>query len=624
MKGFLKRSAYAAMAAGALTAGLIVASPSTSGASTPTTATIAEAPSATPNFILPFYPDSLCSVANIDQFQYLMFRPLFWFGDGTTPALNPSLSIGNSPTYSAGNTKVTVSLKSYKWSNGESVTGQDVLFWMNIDHAQKANWCGYTPGEMPDNLKSVTATASTVTFTIDSSVNPYWFTYNELSQVTPMPVAWDINKVGGAPGSGGCSTAAYGTDDAGCTAVYTFLSNEAGYNATNPNAASSLSTYAVNPLWKVVDGPWNLKSFNADGTASFVPNPDYSGPVKPTLKLFTELPYTDDNAEFNALVAGNLSVGYIPTQDITKGAVSSSKAGPNNPRLTNFNLVPIYDWGVTYFPMNFNSTANNGTAGKVFAQTYYRQAFQSLVDQPLYIKKVFKGYAVPTYGPVPVTPTNSFASSFEKENPFPYSPSKAKSLLSSHGWKIVPNGTDTCIKAGTASNECGAGIPVGTPLSFQLPFATGTEALTDMMTAEKAAWSAVGINITLVPQTFDTVIGDAVPCTPGPSCTWTYEQWGGGWIYAPDTYPTGETLFGKGSAANYGSYFSAKNESLIAATTSSNTPLTTWENYLSTQLPVVWEPSAAASITEINKKLSGVVPQNVYLDFQPENWRWKS
>jgi peptide/nickel transport system substrate-binding protein len=126
MKGFLKRSAYAAMAAGALTAGLIVASPSTSGASTPTTATIAEAPSATPNFILPFYPDSLCSVANIDQFQYLMFRPLFWFGDGTTPALNPSLSIGNSPTYSAGNTKVTVSLKSYKWSNGESVTGQDV------------------------------------------------------------------------------------------------------------------------------------------------------------------------------------------------------------------------------------------------------------------------------------------------------------------------------------------------------------------------------------------------------------------------------------------------------------------------------------------------------------------
>jgi hypothetical protein len=43
---------------------------------------------------------------------------------------------------------------------------------MNIDHAQKANWCGYTPGEMPDNLKNVTATASTVTFTIDSSVKP--------------------------------------------------------------------------------------------------------------------------------------------------------------------------------------------------------------------------------------------------------------------------------------------------------------------------------------------------------------------------------------------------------------------------------------------------------------------
>ena len=61
---------------------------------------------------------------------------------------------------------------------------------------------------------------------------------------------------GGAPGSGGCATAAYGTADAQCTAVYTFLSKQAGYDPTNPKAANnSLSTYATNPLWQVVDGP---------------------------------------------------------------------------------------------------------------------------------------------------------------------------------------------------------------------------------------------------------------------------------------------------------------------------------------------------------------------------------
>ena len=39
-------------------------------------------------------------------------------------------------------------------------------------------------------------------------------------------------------------------------------------------------------------------------------------------------------------------------------------------------------------------------------------------------------------------------------------------MLKAHGWKVVPGGTTTCAKAGTASDECGAGIPVGTPISF--------------------------------------------------------------------------------------------------------------------------------------------------------------
>ena len=48
-----------------------------------------------------------------------------------------------------------------------------------------------------------------------------------------------------------------------------------------------------------------------------VPNPTYSGPVKPTIKKFVELPFTSDSAEFNALVGGKVNVGYLPVQDIT-------------------------------------------------------------------------------------------------------------------------------------------------------------------------------------------------------------------------------------------------------------------------------------------------------------------
>src|ERR1700735_588736 len=100
MKWHLKRLLLAAMAAGALVAGLIVAAPTTSGAATPTTATWAEAPQATPNFILPFYPAQLCSVNNVEQFQFLMFRPLYWFGVGTSPNVNTSLSVGQTPKFS--------------------------------------------------------------------------------------------------------------------------------------------------------------------------------------------------------------------------------------------------------------------------------------------------------------------------------------------------------------------------------------------------------------------------------------------------------------------------------------------------------------------------------------------
>ena len=134
MMGHLKRLVALSMAMSALVAGLIVLAASPSGAvSKSTPITWAEPPQATPNYIFPFYPAQLCTVNNIDEFQELMYRPLYWFGVGESPVINDSLSVGKTPTFS-GDT-VTVDLKDCKWSNGESVTGQDVLFFMNIYHA---------------------------------------------------------------------------------------------------------------------------------------------------------------------------------------------------------------------------------------------------------------------------------------------------------------------------------------------------------------------------------------------------------------------------------------------------------------------------------------------------------
>jgi len=628
MKHSLRRLVVSGITASALTMGVITVAPTlatSAGAASSSVVTWAEAPQSPPNYIFPFMGLQFFSVSNINQFQFLMYRPLYWFGNGTSPNLNPSLSLASNPTYSNNNTTVVVKLKNYKWSNGESVTAQDIMFWMNMLHADKENWADYSSGALPDNLKSVTVDSPTqVTFTLTSSTNPYWFTYNELSQITPMPVAWDIAATGAAPGSGGCSAAAYGTADAKCDAVYNFLSKQAGYDPADPEGTNnSLSTYATNPIWQVVDGPWKLTKFDSSGNITMVPNKTYSGPVKPTISQFKEVPFTTDSAEFNALVSGSIDVGYLPAQNITSPTSDPLNPSENNSRLSgNYNIYASPSWAVNYFPYNFNSNANSGNAGPIINQLYFRQAMQTLVDQPLYIKKISKGYGIPTYGPVPVAPKNSFASSYEKSNPYPYNPGKAKSLLSSHGWKVVPNGTSTCQNPGTGSNQCGKGIAKGAKLAFNLEYASGSTSLTQLMNAEKSSWAQAGINITLNSASFNTVLGNAVPCSSTESaCSWTLENWGGGWIFAPDYYPTGEAIFQTNAGSNSGDYSNTTNDNNIQKTISTNQSLTQYENYLAKQLPVVWQPNSVA-VVEVKKSLKNVAPFDPLQQLTPERWRF--
>jgi len=237
------------------------------------------------------------------------------------------------------------------------------------------------------------------------------------------------------------------------------------------------------------------------------------------------------------------------------------------------------------------------------------------------IRNFLKGYAVPTYGPVPLLPHNNLVDSFEQSNPFPYNPSKAKQLLTSHGWSVTSNGTDTCQKPGTGSGQCGANIPKGAKLDFDMSYATGTVWQQQVMTVEQSAWSSAGIHISLTPNTFNTVVSNyAPPCTSGQACPTELGWWGGGWEYSPDYYPSGELLFATGAAANSSNYDNAKANSLITATTNTNTNLNAYQNYIATQVPVIWEPNADYQLTEFAKNLRGIAPQNPFSNLFPEYW----
>jgi len=564
------------------------------------TAVYALPPATTPNYIFPYVSSAYITEANTFYLQALMYRPLYWFGQDGQPTVNSSLSLADPPVFN-GN-KVTITLKKYKWSNGQPVTAQNVAFWMNMETAEPANYGAYTG--FPADVKDVTVVSPTkLTMVMDKAYSPTWFQYNDLSQITPMPEAWDRT----ASGRSHCSTT-----PADCAAVYNYLNAQ----------AKNLTSYVSSPLWSVVDGPWKLSSFNADGHITFVPNKSYSGPVKPRLAAFQEVPFTTDSAEYDVLQSPNAStkidVGYLPEQD-APAKPANATTGSNPLSSKGYTLSPLYEWGIGFYVLNFQSTVGDHAA--IFKQLYFRQALAYEMNQAAVISGPLRGYGALTVGPVAATPVTSFLSGTGKAgDPFPYNPGKAKSLLSSHGWKVVPGGTTTC----TNPSLCGAGIKKGTALSFTFPYATGLSWVGSEMTQLQSNAATIGIRLNLKPEPFDQVVALAggncvVVKIP---CNWDMANWGGGWSFSPDYLPTGEELFKSGAVANSGGYSDPANDSMINKTlTSSNLQdMYSWQDYLAPQLPMMWQPNAAYALTEIAGNLSGVTPQSPTLSINPENW----
>jgi peptide/nickel transport system substrate-binding protein len=576
-----------------------------------TTAIFAEQPSVIPNYILPLASNQYFSAANVFQFQYLMYRPLYSFSSNGQVALNSSLSLADPPVYSADQKSVTITLKGWRWSDGIEITARDIQFWQNLVTANKAYWPAYVPGEYPDNVLSTTITPANplqITFHLTQAYGSDFFTDNELSQITPLPEhVWDRKSATGAVGP-------YDETPAGAAAVYTFLDSQ----------SRDVATYNADPLWKVVSGPWELKSMDVRGNVRMVPNPVYGGPVKPTLKEFDEVPFGEETDEYNRLKAATsvndttIDFGYLPADD-----------APDKPALNAaYTLEPWSSWSINYVAENFT----NPTSGPIFSQLYFRQAMQDLVDQSGYISKAFLGYASPTYGPVPVTPRSAFLDTYERGNPYPYSPTAAVALLQANGWTVKPGGVSTCARPGTAAGACGAGIKQGQPASFGLVYLSGTPTAAEEMKQLVPDFALAGIGIRLSQVSYDMVLSTATPCAPGAACSWDMAYWDSAWIYAPDHYPSGDQLWactGSGASALYassdvGGYCDPQAEADIAATESSSTlqAMFAYEDFIAKDLPALWFPVQDYELAEVNKALKGTGPLDPLLEISPENWRW--
>ena len=152
----------------------------------------------------------------------------------------------------------------------------------------------------------------------------------------------------------------------------------------------------------------------------------------------------------------------------------------------------------------------------MFKQLYFRQAMMYLNNQAGMAKTVNSGYGYPIPSGVPPQPPSQWVSSQMKLNggqgPYAYNPSKGESLLAAHGWKKV-GGMLTCESRQRWSN-CGAGIAKGTQAKFSILYTSGITSQAGDVSVLKSGFALAGIQLAAQPETFNTLLGDTVPCKP--------------------------------------------------------------------------------------------------------------
>jgi peptide/nickel transport system substrate-binding protein len=531
------------------------------------TITYALVPGGVPNWILPMPQAAYNSVFNVFNFEWQMWPPMYYAPDGSTPTVDPSLSPANTPTWSNGDKTMTITVKPWKWSNGQTLSSKDVEFTFDeIKAAVKqspANWAPYVPGFFPDTIVSMsTPNASTIVVNLSKPVNPTWMEEDILGSVPILPSsAWAKDSANG-------STLDF-TNPTNAGKIYTYLADQ----------SKAVNTYATNPLWQTVDGPYKLSSFNnTTGAFTMVPNTTYSGPHANPQSDYSGVPFTSNTAEWNAVKTGSVDFGYVPEEDVPQ--LSTVKG-------LGYDYYGLPDFGSWFVAYNFKDTT--GHFSDVVNQLYFRQAMQHLEDQAGQIKAYYDGAGDPAYGPIPKYPSSPFLPSNAATNPYPFSVTAAMNELKANGWNVVANGTDTCAKPGTGTGECGAGIPAGTKLAFNLIYNTTSptpQQVEDLASDAKQA----GIEISLSGSNFNSMIANENDAAaPSNETKWAMVDFGG---ETDSTYPTQFGFLNTGGSGQIGDYSDPQADALINASISGSNPaaVVNEASFFTTNVPVLWQP----------------------------------
>jgi peptide/nickel transport system substrate-binding protein len=516
---------------------------------------------------IPFANQANQTVEN-GQLVGLLYRSLLVINNQY--AIDWKMSLAQKVTWNKQGTVYHIFLKKgINWSNGQPVTSANLMFaWHVIQAASNpkapAPWpyVGAGSGDIPNGVKSIQPNGKyQVTITLDQPTNQEWFLYNGIGQLTPIPLQW--NK--------------YPTN---ITKEITWL----GAQATNPAISEDYP----------VDGAFKLAKAVSNQEWVLVPNKNVSG-QKPYVSRFIFEYVASSTAEFAALRTGTVNVGYVPF------AMYS-----DIPQLTQDVVQPAYNFGYGFIGMSYGPNAPSG-ANKLFAQLYIRQALQYGIDQAGIIKAFYHGLGAQGNGPIPILPKTIFLDPRLYKPLYPFNIKKGQALLEAHGWKLVN----------------GVFEKNGQPLKFTMVYSSGDTATTETNELIAADWKKEGIDVTLEPMQFSTMVSLSRQ---------KYQLMSGIGITYGGSYPTGHDLFGTNGGLDglYG-YSNRQEDALIAAThkpqptTAANMEaFYAYDYYTARQLPVLWMPNIA-NLNAWAKNVHGVAQYSYFVSgaFFPQYW-WVS
>ena len=356
--------------------------------------------------------------------------------------------------YSSDGKSVTITLKGWKWSDGTQITARDIQFWQNLVTANKDNWAGYSPGEYPDNVLSTTIDPTNplkITFNLSQTYGSYFFTYNELSQITPLPQqVWDKELATGAVGN-------YDETPAGAVR---------GVRATSTRSRRASRPTTPTRSGRSVSGPWKLKSMDTAGNVSMVPNTGYGGPVKPTLT----------RVQRGAVHAGHRGVQRAQVRDVAAATRRSTMATSRKRRP-----------GTVDARQRLQLRTLDGLADHVLPGELH-QPDQRADLQPAVLPTGDAGPGGPEHlhqqgvlrvrvsdlrpGARPSPPRTSSIRSRSRIRIHTARARRSRCSRPTAG-RSTPGGTSTCTSPGTGSGQCGAGVRQGAKASFSLQYESG-------------------------------------------------------------------------------------------------------------------------------------------------------